>query len=288
MQHKELTITTAGRADVEVAVEWAAREGWNPGLHDADCYLAADAGGFLIGHLGYTPAATISVIRYDESFGFLGFYIVAPELRGRGLGLQIWKAGLEALGDRNVGLDGVVAQQDNYRRSGFTLAYRNIRYGGTTSGESPEAPRPATPEIVDLDTVPFEVVEAFDRPHFPAARSAFVRAWIGQPGCHAVGARTGGRLQGYGVARPCRSGFKVAPLYAQTPEVAEQLLQTLLARLEPGTSVFLDTPEVNPAAVAIAERHGMRPVFETARMYTRGTPDLPLDRIFGVTSFEIG
>jgi len=288
MQQPDLTIRTATRSEVELAVEWAAREGWNPGLHDADCYLTADPGGFLIGHLGDTLAATISVIRYDEAFGFLGFYIVAPELRGQGLGLQIWKAGLEALSDRNVGLDGVVAQQDNYRRSGFALAYRNIRYGGTSSGEAPEARRPAAPEIVDLETVPFDVVKAFDRPHFPAERSAFVSAWIRQPGCHAVGALEDGQLLGYGVARPCRSGFKVAPLYAQTPEVAELLLQTLLARLGPGTPVFLDTPEVNPAAVALAERHGMRPVFETARMYTQGAPDLPLDRIFGVTSFEIG
>jgi len=275
-------------ADLETVLGWARDEGWNPGIDDAPAFLAADPEGFLIGEIDGAAVAAVSVVRHVPDTGFLGLYLCKPGWRGKGLGLALWRAGMGRLEGARFGLDGVVAQQDNYRRSGFTLAYRNIRYAGTSSAESPEAPRPATPEIVDLDTVPFEVVEAFDRPHFPAARSAFVRAWIGQPGCHAVGPRTGGRLQGYGVARPCRSGFKVEPLYAQTPEVAEQLLQTLLARLEPGTSVFLDTPEVNPAAVAMAERHGMRPVFETARMYTRGTPDLPLDRIFGVTSFEIG
>ena len=30
------------------------------------------------------------------------------------------------------------------------------------------------------------------------------------------------------------------------------------------------------------------PVFETARMYRGGQPQLPLDRVFGVTSFELG
>jgi hypothetical protein len=47
-------------------------------------------------------------------------------------------------------------------------------------------------------------------------------------------------------------------------------------------------PEVNRAAVDMARRHGMERVFETARMYTGEVPDLPLDRIFGVTSFEVG
>jgi hypothetical protein len=32
----------------------------------------------------------------------------------------------------------------------------------------------------------------------------------------------------------------------------------------------------------------MTPVFETARMYTRQSPELPLNRLFGVTSFELG
>jgi hypothetical protein len=52
--------------------------------------------------------------------------------------------------------------------------------------------------------------------------------------------------------------------------------------------IFLDTPAVNGAAVDLARGHNMTAVFETARMYAGGKPDLPLDRIFGVTSFELG
>jgi hypothetical protein len=32
----------------------------------------------------------------------------------------------------------------------------------------------------------------------------------------------------------------------------------------------------------------MTPMFETARMYRGRAPDLPLDRIFGITTFELG
>jgi ribosomal protein S18 acetylase RimI-like enzyme len=118
------------RAEIDLAVEWAAREGWNPGLQDADAFHAADPEGFLLGALAGEPAAVISAVRYGEGFGFIGFYIVRPDLRGRGYGLTLWNAAMARLAGRNVGLDGVVAQQPNYRKSGFRLAYRNIRHEG--------------------------------------------------------------------------------------------------------------------------------------------------------------
>ena len=44
---------------------------------------------FLLGEFAGAPAAILSVVNYDERFSFLGFYIVRPDLRGRGLGLRI-------------------------------------------------------------------------------------------------------------------------------------------------------------------------------------------------------
>ena len=38
---------------------------------------------------------------------------------------------------------------------------------------------------------------------------------------------------------------------------------------------------------ALAARHGLRPVFETARMCAGGMLALPLDRIYGITTFEL-
>ena len=107
-------IKTMRREEIDIAIEWAATEGWNPGSHDASCYHAADPNGFLVGYLDQQPIATISAIKYGKSFGFIGFYMVAPAYRGQGYGLQIWNAGLRYLEGRNIGLDGVVAQQENY------------------------------------------------------------------------------------------------------------------------------------------------------------------------------
>ena len=157
MQDKNYRIRAMNRKEVDLAIEWAAMEGWNPGINDGDCFYAADPNGFLIGLLDDEPISVISAVRYEEPFGFLGFYIVKPEYRGKGYGIQIWNAGLEYLKGRNVGLDGVVAQQDNYKKSGFELAYRNIRYEGQGGGNFPE-----NSGIVKLSRLPVDIIESYD------------------------------------------------------------------------------------------------------------------------------
>ncbi len=281
--HDDYTIREMTREEMDAAVDWAAAEGWNPGLYDADSFHAADPGGFLMGFLEGRPAGCISAVRYGDDFGFLGFYIVRPDLRGRGYGLRIWQAAMERLGGRRIGLDGVVDQQDNYRKSGFILAHRNIRHEGLTGGD-----QTACEGLVDLDGIPFGEVDAYDRAFFPADRTAFLRAWLAQPERVALGLRSGGSLRGLGMIRRCRSGYKIGPLYAESPDGADQLFRALCSRVEPDQPVYLDTPEPNAAAVDLAVRHGMTPVFETARMYTGEIPDLALDRWYGVTSFELG
>jgi len=268
--------------EIALAADWAAAEGWNPGLSDAACFATVDAGGFLIGELDGEPAATISCVNYDGNFAFLGFYIVRPDLRGHGYGLRIWQAAMAHAGRRIVGLDGVVAQQDNYRKSGFQLAYANIRYGGAVAALA------AMPSgIVPLRDVPFAMVEASDATVFPAPRAAFLRAWIGSQSHIGCALMRNGALAGWGVIRPCRSGRKIGPLVADDRAAAEAVLSALLVQAG-GGEVFLDVPAVNRDATALAQSRGLAPVFETARMYTGAIPKLALDRVFGVTTFELG
>jgi ribosomal protein S18 acetylase RimI-like enzyme len=134
MQKSSYIIRTMIRQEVDISIEWAAAEGWNPGLYDANCFHTADPNGFLVGVLRDEPIATISVVKYGNSYGFLGFYIVRPEYRGRGYGMQIWDAGLAYLHGQTIGLDGVVAQQDNYRKSGFPWPIEISDIRGSVAG----------------------------------------------------------------------------------------------------------------------------------------------------------
>ena len=48
------------RPEIDLCVSWAAAEGWNPGLYDADAFYAAESEGFLVGLLNDEPIACIS------------------------------------------------------------------------------------------------------------------------------------------------------------------------------------------------------------------------------------
>ncbi|UIJ74216.1 GNAT family N-acetyltransferase [Aurantimonas sp. HBX-1] len=271
-------------AEMALAVDWAAAEGWNPGLSDAALFRQTDPDGFLVAVEAGAPVACISVVAYGERLGFLGFYIVRPDRRGRGLGWRIWQAGMARLAGRTIGLDGVVDQQENYRRAGFALSHRNIRHAGPAGGAARADPDLRAPAPADLDAL-----AAFDAVHFGAMRRDFVARWIAAPGHRALLCREpGGALSGYGVVRACRDGFKVGPLFATSAESAARLFGALADTCGPDAMVTLDIPEPNVAALQLAVDCGLRPIFETARMWRGTAPDLPLRQIYGVTTFELG
>ncbi|SEG71037.1 hypothetical protein SAMN05216223_108332 [Actinacidiphila yanglinensis] len=276
-------ISTAGADELRTFADWADDEQWNPGLSDGEAFYPTDPHGFLLGRLDGRAVASVSAVRYGLDHGFLGFYIAREPVRGQGYGLRMWNAAMDRLDGRNVGLDGVVSQQDNYRKSGFRRAWNHIRYEGVPSGEQ----APAGVTLVDAGTLPFARLAGYDRRFFPAARDVFLAAWIGLPGHTALAAVRDGELCGFGVRRPARSAARVGPLYAASPDIAHALLGALAATA-PGLPVAVDVPDVNPAATALVERLGLRPTFETARMYTGPTPAIDIAGIFGNTTLELG
>ncbi|MFF0558183.1 GNAT family N-acetyltransferase [Streptomyces sp. NPDC004266] len=280
-----LSVSSATPRDWALVRSWAAEEGWNPGLSDIPAFFAQDPGGFFLGRVDGEPVSAISVVDYDDSYAFLGFYLVRPELRGLGYGLATWRAALVHAGGRTVGLDGVPDQQDNYRRSGFTTAYRTARY----VGEVPAPDRPAA-GLVAAERIDPATLAAYDGVCHHADRPRFLSTWLTTPGHRALARVTDGRLTGYGVVRPAEDEARVGPLFADTPADAAALLDGLAAEAREfgAARVAVDMPEANPAAARLAQDRGLEPTFETARMYTGPVRPVARERVFGVTTLELG
>jgi len=282
----ELKFRPMTRSELDILVEWAAAEGWNPGFNDAQIFWDTDPQGFIAAELAGELVGGGSIVSYDGRFGFMGFFIMRPDQRGQGLGKRLWFHRRDLLISRLqppavIGMDGVFHMQDFYARGGFVYSHRDLRFEGVGALAETDS------DLVDLSEVPFEELLRFDNAHFPAPRERFLWAWIGQPGSRALGAKQDGSLHGYGVIRPCRRGYKIGPLFATDSDAAE-ILFLGLGGFATGEPIFLDVPENNPEALALAQRHGLREVFGCARMYYGPPPVLPSGEIYGVTTFELG
>ncbi len=279
----EYKVRRLTREEINTAVDWAADEGWNPGLNDAGCFYNIDPTGWWGGFFDDKLIATISAVDYGKLFAFVGFYIVHPDYRGKGYGYKLWQESLASIAERNIGLDGVVSEQENYKKSGFKLAYRNMRYEGTArhtdSGGS---------NIRVYKPEDFNAIVKFDRKFFPDERNEFLACWMNMNDSVTLCSFNKETLTGFGTIRKCRKGYKIGPLFCNTNEIAESLYQQLQNQIEEGEGFYLDIPEPNEAAKLLVEKYNMNFVFETARMYTGDDPQLPVDNIFGVTTFELG
>lgn len=286
-----MDIRVATSLEFQTAVEWATNEGWNPGLKDLEAFYKADPSGFLIGIMDGEIIGSISVVKYGTDYGFLGFYIVDPKYRGQGLGLKIWDAGMAYLKGRTIGLDGVVDQQDNYRKSGFVYAYKNTRYQGISPHSSSIANELSQTRIRSILPDDFDEISKFDQLCFGVKRDDFLRFWL-------TGAEPQYRqskiaisedgIIGFGTIRKCVEGFKIGPLFANNVSIAQNLIAALVGEIPSGSTIILDVPEPNLQAVALAEQLELEAVFTTARMYRGITPIVKIDMIFGITTFELG
>jgi GNAT superfamily N-acetyltransferase len=264
---------------VSIAIQWAQKEGWNPGVHDAECFYSADPNGFYAAKISGELAGTVSIVKYSDNFAFGGLYIVKPEFRGRGIGRALLKFVENKSRSFNLGIDCVEAMQEKYARDGYKFAYTNTRYKGKANGKFSKICKP-------IRSGNFEEIARFDEKFFPANRSKFLKCWLFQKDAAALMVKENAEVLGYGVIRKCFEGYKIGPLFAQNKQAATSLFESLTSTV-PQQTVFLDVPQPNKAAIELAENN-MQPVFKTARMYTKTAPPLPLDKIFGITTFELG
>jgi GNAT superfamily N-acetyltransferase len=279
------SIRTMSFHDVQTTLELAAKEGWNPGRHDAVIFHATDPNGFFGGFLEDRLVSCISAIRYGEHLGMIGLYIVEPEARGKGYGYQLWQAGMAHLSGRIIGGDGVVAMQKSYQKEGAEIAWRNARYEGNVAFGEVNAPPGVN--IVDAKLLPFADIADYDAKFFPASRDAFLSLWISHAAHISRIAIRDDQIVGFAVARPSHHGFRVGPFYASDSGIARALLAEISREIPLGPLV-IDIPEPNTAAVQLAQSCGMIPSFFTARMYIGDVTHPEFSHFYGITTYELG
>jgi GNAT superfamily N-acetyltransferase len=273
-------------AGVQQLVDWAELEGWNPGPSDADVFFRTDPEGFY----GYFKENTLiaggAIISYNDEFGFMGLFIVSPEHRSKGIGKKLWYQRRDMLLERlkagaSIGMDGVVDMQPFYRKGGFEIAFKDLRY--ERIGEEFEVNRNISP-IEDAD---MESILEYDSKCFGFYRPQFLVPWFKLPGNKTFKFVEDGTLKGFSIIRKATVGYKVCPLFADNSVIAEELYKACLSSVA-GEPLYLDIPESNRGAVDLVKKYEGKYVFECARMYYGKPPEVELEKVFGITTFELG
>ncbi len=273
-------------AGLKTLIAWAAQEGWNPGPYDAAVFWNTDPDGFVGYFIGDQLIAGGSIVSYNGQFGFMGFFIVKPEFRSQGIGQKLWMERRNRLlgrlqADAAIGMDGVVAMQDFYRKGGFELAFRDERY--ERQGEKFKQ----DDSVERIEASDFAEILAYDALCFGFERPQFLKPWLEMAESYAFKYVDNDVIKGFALMRKAGVGYKIGPLFADNMQLAESLYKACLNAV-PGEKVFLDIPVSNLQAMAMVEKFKAVYVFECARMYYGNPPKQAINKIFGVTTFELG
>lgn len=128
----------------------------------------------------------------------------------------------------------------------------------------------------------------YDLQCFGVDRKEFMLRWINNPSAttfYEVNAAS--EVVGFTVLRQTSNGWKIGPLFAEDYTIAESLYTACLNEV-PGEKVYLDIPCSNENAVKLATNYQTEYVFECARMYYGSPLELPINKVFGITTFELG
>lgn len=284
----DMTIRNLTQSEVRQLVQWADNEGWNPGVDDASLFWNLDSEGYLGIEVENQMIGGGAIIKHNPMFGFMGLFIVDPEFRGKGLGTNLWFARRDRLLDRldqngTIGLDGVDAMVAFYEKGGFKQYTRHRRFELTT----PPAASSIPAEVHDLKELEFKEVQKLDRQCFPGDRTGYLKSWIHNAGHISLGITDGTTVTGFGVMRPCQTGWKIGPLFADDIFIADRLFLEFCQRAK-SSPIYLDIPDNNPAAKELCKRHQMEEVFGCERMYLGSVPELANHKVFGITTLEVG
>ena len=180
-----------------------------------------------------------------------------------------------------MGMDGVFAMQPFYAKGGFEFSHRDLRMEGMGTA------RAFSEKISQIAAADVDRINIFDRGYFGYERKTFLQGWLAMKESRALQYVEAGETKGYGVVRKCQKGYKMGPLFADDYDIADQLFRAM-STFAKGESIFLDVPEINENGMKLAKSNNMKECFGCARMYYNQAPQLPYDKIFGVTSFELG
>lgn len=277
--------------DFRVINQWCIDEGWNLGRDDSDTFYKIDPQGHFI-MKKKEAIASLSLVKHTPLFFTLGPFIVKKEYRKRGIGETLWNHAMsrmnQELPEALIALYAVPAQVSRYQKSGFTPLFTNQRWYLESRTQN-KADDTSYCHPLNLKLIP--AVSVYDSKNYIASREFLLTEMLKKPNVNGFIFIDDNTIKGFGIIRPCVRGFRIGPLVADTQEIAQSLINSLL-KLSNQESVFLDVPECNQEALALLRLNGLRKTEEDTITMIKGSRPTSYiknwERQYGLFSLEIG
>jgi len=283
--------------DIPRITNWSRKEGFAPGIGDVGIYRHTDRQGLWVGWLGSKPIGCIAGVRYNAAYGFIGLFLVLPEHRGNGYGIELWKHAINYLDDLPcIGLEAALDRVEDYAGWDFHPSSSTTRWqfvGNGSIGLDGSKVDTKDDDLILLEDklIPSEAVQAYDAMREPSPRPHFLADWLKHPAGKVLALLDqSGTCHGFGRIRPCLlregEGWRIGPLLADSPKLSELLLRKLIDD-HPGV-ILLDSPGNNQFASSLFQKLGFSILSKTIRMYRGKQPPIPMNQVYGLACLELG
>jgi ribosomal-protein-alanine N-acetyltransferase len=190
-----------------------------------------------------------------------------------------------------IGLEAAQERVEDYRRWGFEPASPTRRWQLVASGHEAMVEPEDGLQLVEGADLPSRAVQAYDAQREPTPRPHFLADWLNQSGGRVLAlVDRQGACHGFGRIRPCLlrrgEGWRIGPLLADNPQLAERLLRRMLDS-HPGV-VLIDVPGANADGDPLMRLLGFESVDTMLRMYRGEPPAVGLGDVYGLASLELG
>lgn len=238
-------------ADLPLGKRLSKQAGWNQTEADWQRCLRLQDDGCFAAELDGVPVGTATTCIFGR-VAWVAMVLVEANVRGRGIGNALMHHALAFLDDQGaatVRLDATPLGQPLYEKLGFFAQFTLSRHAGTL---------PAAPAVAAVETARTEDLDAIlrlDAEVTATDRSRLLHQLAGeQP--HALRVvREQGRIAGFAASRPGARALFIGPC-AGSAEAGPLLLGDAWHRFA-GRQVYLDIPDGNAAAAALARQQGL-------------------------------
>lgn len=273
--------------DVATALSLSQLAGWNQTKEDWKLFLDVSPMGCFVAvdETGKTHG-TVTTVRYQDHFSWIGMVLVHPAMQRRGVGTTLLRKALDELAEEEtIKLDATPAGRQIYLPLGFIDEYAisRMELARINPGKLDSSAAVRAIQIKDLRNL-----MALDRQVFGADRSVIIESIQRRAPQFAFVVENAGTIAAYCFGRLGERFTHIGPIVANDPGAARSLCSAAL-RKSPGRPVVIDTLLSKDAWVGWLKHIGFREQRQLIRMYrgSNGHTGLP-EKQFAILGPEFG